>query len=726
MHNRDSCKLSPSVGNGVVQNPATTTSVMNVQFANQPDRYLMTLRDIEHRLFGCTNVSSCCNAVLELLGQTTQIIYSCVFAVPSHPVQPDQVENVPVPHDYANDSTQREIRWIAEWYAKPSQDSTDSQEVVNSFEPAALHDEMTTSWHDFTQPESGRDDLALQMVEASLRSRSSGILLLPLWVNSQVYGVLGIKQSEGKEGIPTPELALFQGTAAALSLKLDALQAQAVATNLTQQIQQLHHQLETATQQHTLQSRQTLNFEALLRRITDRVRDSLDENQILQTAVQELAIVLATHSCDTGLYNLEQETSTIVYEYVCTTEISSAKGTVLQFSDYVEVYSHLLHGQNVQFCWASSPSKWDSPPETTSRNIQERVAILCCPLIDDQGVIGDIWLYKSAAHGFDEESVRLVEQVANQCAIAIRQARLYEAAQSQVRELEHLNYLKDDFLNTVSHELRSPMANIEMSIQMLQMLLFSGSGDEFIGGSKPPSWYDNNPPASDCSHLTPSRFHQSRGSNCKFPALSLCPTSVQQIARYFRMLQDECTKEINLINDLLDLSRLEAGTEPLMLTTIELRTWILHVVEPFLERARAQVQHLNVEVAPDLPPITTDLSSLERVLSELLHNACKYTPPNATITVSAHSMSHPSADPTRCDRPSLLVLQVSNSGTELLPSELPRIFDKFYRIPSNDPWKHGGTGLGLALVKRLVGHLGATIRVDSSNNHVTFTIEFPL
>jgi signal transduction histidine kinase len=162
-----------------------------------------------------------------------------------------------------------------------------------------------------------------------------------------------------------------------------------------------------------------------------------------------------------------------------------------------------------------------------------------------------------------------------------------------------------------------------------------------------------------------------------------------------------------------------------MLTTIDLQTWIPHVVEPFLERARTQTQYLQVEVPSDLPSITTDLSSLERILSELLHNACKYTPANAAITVSAQYI--PSSDGGESDRPpALLVLQVSNSGTELLPSELSRIFDKFYRIPSNDPWKHGGTGLGLALVKRLVGHLGATIRADSANNHVTFTVELPL
>ena len=72
---------------------------------------------------------------------------------------------------------------------------------------------------------------------------------------------------------------------------------------------------------------------------------------------------------------------------------------------------------------------------------------------------------------FEELEIRLVQQVSNQCAIALRQSRLYQAAQAQVEELERLNQLKDDFLSTVSHELRTPMANIKMATQMLEITL---------------------------------------------------------------------------------------------------------------------------------------------------------------------------------------------------------------------------------------------------------------
>ncbi|MBD3881071.1 sensor histidine kinase [Phormidium tenue FACHB-886] len=114
-----------------------------------------------------------------------------------------------------------------------------------------------------------------------------------------------------------------------------------------------------------------------------------------------------------------------------------------------------------------------------------------------------------------------------------------------------------------------------------------------------------------------------------------------------------------------------------------------------------------------MPLLTTDLSYLERILSELLNNACKYTLPGETISITAQAT------------PTLLKLSVSNSGVELPPNELDRIFDRFYRIPSNDPWKHGGTGLGLALVKKLAEQLGGTIEAESAAGELTFILQLP-
>ncbi|MBC7969359.1 MAG: ATP-binding protein [Verrucomicrobia bacterium] len=130
-----------------------------------------------------------------------------------------------------------------------------------------------------------------------------------------------------------------------------------------------------------------------------------------------------------------------------------------------------------------------------------------------------------------------------------------------------------------------------------------------------------------------------------------------------------------------------------------LTPFLAHLAEPFLEHTRKQQQQLILQLPETLPSFTSDRAYLKRILTELLQNACKYTPAGATITLSAHATI------------TTLTICVTNSGTEIPTIECDRIFDKFYRIPNNDPWKHGGTGLGLTLVRKLAEYVGASIRV---------------
>lgn len=431
-------------------------------------------------------------------------------------------------------------------------------------------------------------------------------------------------------------------------------------SRLYQQVQQLNADLEFQVEDRTLQLIQSLNFEALLKRITDKVRDSLDEQQILQTAVEELA-GLDIECCDTAIYDLAKQTSAIVAEYA--KQLPPAQGAVFLMSEYPDLYQWLMREQYLHCCFLHSAN---------IRSSTRGMTVLACPMSDDRGVIGDLWLYRQS-EPFQMAEIRLVQQVANQCAIAIRQARLYQAAQAQVTELERLNRLKDDFLNTVSHEMRTPMSSIKMAIQMLEISLESGE--------------DN---------LAGIRLEGTRAS------------------RYFKILQDQCDREIGLINNLLDLSRLEAGGETLSLSTIEPHGWLAQVVEPFIDRTRRQQQRLTLAIEAELPKFSTDLSKLERIVTELLNNACKYTPAEQEIELTVRSQAD-----------TMLIFRVTNSGVQLDPVELTRIFDKFYRIPRHDPWNHGGTGLGLALVKKLVAYLGGWIQVGQGENQIWFQVELP-
>ncbi|MBF2079753.1 MAG: HAMP domain-containing histidine kinase [Synechococcales cyanobacterium T60_A2020_003] len=114
------------------------------------------------------------------------------------------------------------------------------------------------------------------------------------------------------------------------------------------------------------------------------------------------------------------------------------------------------------------------------------------------------------------------------------------------------------------------------------------------------------------------------------------PTNPAQ--RYFHILQEECDRATNLINNLLNLSQLESGQRDLTLTTIQLQIWLPSILQPFDKRCHQQRQTLSIHCVPDLFPIHTDITYLERILVELLTNACKYTPPygHIQIRVEAH------------------------------------------------------------------------------------------
>jgi len=229
-----------------------------------------------------------------------------------------------------------------------------------------------------------------------------------------------------------------------------------------------------------------------------------------------------------------------------------------------------------------------------------------------------------------------------------------------IAELERLNQLKDEFLSTVSHELRTPLTNMKMALQMLNV--------------------------SD---------------------------AIEQFQRYVEILQTECNREIELINNLLDLQRLEAASSALFLAeAVSLQEWLPSFIVPFRTRTQSRQQTLQMHLPAELPPLISDRASLKRILAEHLNNACKYTPAGGEIILRVRYNSSSSAT----------IFTISNSA-EIPLAQLPRIFEKFYRVPNADPWKQGGTGLGLALVQKLVEQLHGSIQVESGEGWTTFTVE---
>ncbi|WP_448560714.1 response regulator [Trichothermofontia sp.] len=464
---------------------------------------------------------------------------------------------------------------------------------------------------------------------------------------------------------------------------------------LNQQFQQYNLILEKKVQARTQALQESLNFEATLKRISDHVRDSLDSQQIMRSALAELEQVLALECCHATLYENGQ-----VVTHLCihAEEHPDHSTLTLELEALPGVRTQLASGEGFTFC---------TLPEGAS---DTGMTIAACPIFDDRlehkGIAGVLWLFRAADANFSDSELRLIQQVANQCAIALRQARLYEAAQQQVQALQRLNQLKDDFLSTVSHELRSPLATINLAVEMIPALV----------------------------------------NQMLAPAQPIQPNS--KLWRYLTLLKEACHRELRLVEDLLCLQTLEAGNHMLQPTPIVLPQWLPMILQPSQSLAESQQQTLTFHFVPNLPPLYTDSPSLNRIMTELVSNACKYAPLGAKITVSASVLaagqeSGPDSPallqdapiPFPCDGtvPSCTVstgqtleILVHNTGSYIPLTEHDRIFDKFYRIPNQNPWKHGGTGLGLALVRKLVECLGATIAVASDEQGTCFRLQFAL
>ncbi|MBD1909792.1 MULTISPECIES: GAF domain-containing protein [unclassified Leptolyngbya] len=433
-------------------------------------------------------------------------------------------------------------------------------------------------------------------------------------------------------------------------------------------LQQLNQELEQRVRERTQSLQQQAEQERLLRLIIQNIHRSLDLEEILATVLNETRQTLQVDRV--AVYQFAEDWSgEFIAESVGDGWVPLVGGhikkrwedTYLQETQGGRYQNNEMFAVNDIYAVGHARCHIDLLEQFQAK------AYVISPIFVDEKLWGFLAAYQnSGAREWQSWEVSLLRQIGIQTAIALRQSRLYQAAQSQVKALEQLGQLKDDFLSTVSHELRSPLANIKMAIQMVKLSL---------------------------SH----------------PGLQ-----GDRLTRYVEILEEGCTQELNLINDLLDLQRLEANVQVLDLESVDLNDLLVSIAEPFFVRTQEQQQQLTVDLSPDLPCITTDVSALNRIIVELLHNACKYTPPHEQIILTSWVK----------DR--TVQIQVCNSGVELPADVLPHLFEKFYRVANVDRWKHGGTGLGLALVKRLVEHLSGSIKAESFNALVRFTVQLPL
>jgi signal transduction histidine kinase/HD-GYP domain-containing protein (c-di-GMP phosphodiesterase class II) len=185
--------------------------------------------------------------------------------------------------------------------------------------------------------------------------------------------------------------------------------------------------------------------------------------------------------------------------------------------------------------------------------------------------------------------------------------------------------------------------------------------------------------------------------------------------RFLAIIEEECDRLTRMVNDVLDLSRMDSGRRKLRPEAVDLRALVAEVEPTVAPALRARSLRLAYEEEPGLPPVEADPDLLKQVLVNLVHNAAKFANDGTPVTVRA------------ARRGERLELAVEDHGPGIPPEEIGRVFERFYRIEPSEGGRIGGTGLGLAIVKSVVELHGGTIRAESEVGKGTrLVMEIPL
>ncbi|MEC4893274.1 MAG: ATP-binding protein [Oscillatoria sp. PMC 1051.18] len=258
----------------------------------------------------------------------------------------------------------------------------------------------------------------------------------------------------------------------------------------------------------------------------------------------------------------------------------------------------------------------------------------------------------------------LMEDISTRKQIEAERVRLLESEQKARTEAEKLNRLKDEFLANLSHELRTPMNSILGWSQLLR------SGN----------------------------------------------VSREKMTRALQVIERNAKTQVQLIEDLLDVSRIIRGKMQLSVQPINLSETVETALDTVRPAAEAKQISLEIESQPELAVVNGDSDRLQQVFWNLLVNAIKYTPCQGSVRVKIHTNNNQ------------VQVQVTDTGQGISAEFLPYVFDRFRQVDSSSTRLHTGLGLGLAIVRHLVELHGGTAFADSKGEGqgATFTIELPL
>jgi PAS domain S-box-containing protein len=288
-------------------------------------------------------------------------------------------------------------------------------------------------------------------------------------------------------------------------------------------------------------------------------------------------------------------------------------------------------------------------------------AYACSPLLSENLLLGTLSFASRSRDSFEPDEQAFLSTISHYVAVAYERLRL-------LGKLQETDRRKDEFLATLAHELRGPLAPLASALEILKRAQLDADGD-----------------GEPLSHAR--------------------ATMDRQLGQMVR-----------LVDDLLDVSRISQGRLELRRERVELTD----VVDQAVEACQALADHLGHQLNVSLPsePVILDADPvrLAQVLGNLLHNACKYTEPGGRIDLSAERQG------------SDVAISVTDTGIGIPAEALPKVFEMFAQVDGALERSQGGLGIGLTLVRRLVEMHGGTVEVQSEgrNRGSQFTVRLPM
>jgi signal transduction histidine kinase len=310
----------------------------------------------------------------------------------------------------------------------------------------------------------------------------------------------------------------------------------------------------------------------------------------------------------------------------------------------------------------------DEPPSSV-REISMRAgfrARLVVPLVSSDRVVGALAIRRRQPGNFPKETIQLLQTFAAQSVLAIQNARLFREIEDKSRQLAMASEHKSQFVSSVSHELRTPLNAI---IGLTEMMVTNAA-----------------------------RFGTEKAQE-----------PLQRVHR-------AGTHLLGLINQVLDLSKIEAGKLELNPQSVQLAPLMDEVAGTARQLAQEKNNRLVVEVQENLGTITVDPMRLRQILLNLLSNACKFTK-EGEVRLQARKVA---------DGRDWIELSVSDTGMGMTPQQQARLFEEFTQADATTAQRFGGTGLGLAITRKLARMMGGDVTVASElGKGSVFTVRLP-